>query len=150
MPETPQEIAAETATPFEIAERILAKCRKRRLASVADVETLARLVAEMAMSETADAREVALLDGRAGALRDEYGILDHGGGMREARTEPLPLPEWNAALMVKLRAEGIFDAGGRRPATLMRRKATDWAEVPNDVNPADIFAGYASPRKADA
>jgi hypothetical protein len=49
------------ATFVEIAERILDKCRKRRLASVADVETLAGLVVGMALAvDVADETEAEL------------------------------------------------------------------------------------------
>lgn len=81
-------------------------------------------------------------------LHDEFGILDHGGGEREAKTEPIPLRTWNAALCVELRAKGIFDPGSRRPATLMRRKATDWAEIPADVAPDDIMPSYSNQKAA--
>lgn len=77
-------------------------------------------------------------------LHDEYGILDDGGGLRQATTEPIPLRAWNAALSVELRAKGVFDPGGRRPARLMRRKATDWAEISLEVWPQDIFPGYVA------
>lgn len=81
-----------------------------------------------------------------GALRDEYGILDLGGGLRQVTTEPIPLRVENAALSVEMRAKGVFDPGSRRPARLMRRKATEWVEIPSDVRPDDILPGYTESR----
>jgi len=86
----------------------------------------------------------------SGALHDEYGILDDGGGDRQARTEPIPMPVGNAAMGIELRAKGIFAPGSRRPARLMQRKVTDWVEIGPDVQPDDILPGYSERRTARA
>jgi hypothetical protein len=143
MIETPQQMAAR-------ADRVLAKCRERGQATLADVANLRNGIHELAEEYESILEVAADLNVAAAGLHDEFGILDHGGGLRSATTEPLPLIAWNAALGVELRAKGVHDPGGRRPATLMRRKASDWEEIPADVTPADIFPGYTSPRKADA
>lgn len=82
-------------------------------------------------------------------LHDEYGILDHGGGLLQANNKPKPLSAGSAALRIELRATGFFAPGSQRPASLMRRKVTGWEEIPEDVTPDDIMPGY-SEHKADA
>jgi len=76
-------------------------------------------------------------------LKDEYGILRY--------TEPVPgpnaMPAENAALAVELRTRGVFEPGRTyRPGRLMRRKATDWEEIPGNVTPEDIMPGYSEHR----
>lgn len=81
-------------------------------------------------------------------LRDEYGILDHGGGIRGAADHPKPMADGNMAVALELRAKGIFNPDSRRPASLMRRKATDWEEIPADVTPDDIVPGWTELKAA--
>lgn len=61
-PMSDERLANQFATPFEAAERILARCRKYRRADVADIEALAGLVSDLVLSEAADTREIELLD----------------------------------------------------------------------------------------
>jgi len=89
-----------------------------------------------------DAAVQAALDGLD--LKDEYGVLRY--------TEPHPGPNVMqtevAAIAVELRAKGVYEPDrSTRPGQLMRRKATDWEEIPHDVTPDDIVPGY-SERKA--
>lgn len=94
-------------------------------------------------------RELVTLAEKAVGLHDEFGILDHGEGLRHANAEPISMPGENMAIAVELRAKGAFDLGSHRPATLMRREAGTWAEIPADATPDDILPGY-SERKAAA
>jgi hypothetical protein len=141
MPESPREMAAR-------ADRVLAKCRDRGTTTLADLENLKHIVRDLADEYESMLEAAVELKAVVDGLNDEFGILDHGGGVREATPEPIPLRVWNAALCVDHRSKGTFAPGGRRPATLMRRKATAWTEIPADVTPGDIFPGYVEQQTA--
>lgn len=142
MLETPQETA-------DRADRVMAKCRDRGQPSLADVENLKNGIHQLADDYESLLAVAAELQARLAGLTDEFGILDLGGGLRQAECAPRLMPAGNMAMAVELRAKGIFDVGGGRPARLMRRKVTGWVEIPAVAVPDDILPGYSA-RKATA
>lgn len=61
-----------------------------------------------------------------GSLNDEYGILDDG------KKIPRVISAESARKALEARIEGVFAAGGPRPARLMWRQANGWREIPGE------------------
>lgn len=137
--------AMVNADETDLTERLLAWRDAAVQAATADLRRLL---------EAAERREDELvvhidkLEAATNGLSDEYGILDHGGPLFSAKTEPTVMAAENMAIAVEVRAKGIFAPDSRRPASLMRRQATDWEEIPEGVTPDDIMPGYSG-HKAD-
>ncbi len=131
--ETPQEMAAR-------ADRVMAKCRERGQASLENLKNgIHQLVDEC---ESLLAVRAEILASFA-ELSDEFGILDLGGGLFQAKDEPNRMRRENMAVAVEVRARGVFDLGSSRPARLMRRQVGGWVEIPADVTPDDIVPGWS-------
>ena len=85
--------------------------------------------------------DINLTAGQLSAARRTYTGTEANAGPNVMQTEV-------AAMAVELRAQGVYESDRTiRPGRLMRRKVTDWEEIPHDVTPDDIVPGY-SERKA--
>jgi len=123
----------ESATPFETAERILAKCRKRRLATVADVEILSSLVVELVLSEAADEAEEKLL---AAVARAESATV---------------LPErWRALIAERDEARELARVSLDILRNVSDEPMRELFEVDDMDELPDWFTGYGKPSAAEA